>query len=161
MLNAARDLRTQADTVEGALNARIASMEEIRMKLENDLHDCLRRLADTEILIDNLTGGLQNLDNCMKVAQTRLANRNQRPNVENCRDRVQYGLLDEVATIQDGMTAMLAQIANAENTKIQLMQNRGELERDIMLKRKAIMLDRDRCLELRSHYPSSTALSGF
>lgn len=39
LTNAARDLRAQADAVERAMNARIACMEEIRVKLENDLND--------------------------------------------------------------------------------------------------------------------------
>lgn len=97
----------------------------------------------------------------MKVAQTRLDNRNQRPHVENCRDTAQMGLFAEVKTIQDGVTAMLGQIKEAEDTKTKLMSTRGELEREIMLKRRSIMLDRDRCMLLRSHFPSSSALSGY
>lgn len=37
MLNAARDLRSQADRVELALAKRIACTEEIRIRLENEL----------------------------------------------------------------------------------------------------------------------------
>lgn len=121
---------------------------------------CLRSLAETESLIDRLTRGMQNLDNCMKVAQTRLDNANQRQHVENCRDRALLGLLDEVKVIQDGVSAMLAQIQAAEDAKTALMRARGELEREIMLKRRSIMLDRDRGMLLRSHFPSASALSG-
>lgn len=39
LLTAARDLRTQADRVESALNARIACMDEVRVRLERDLND--------------------------------------------------------------------------------------------------------------------------
>lgn len=161
LINAARDLRTQADTVECALTSRVAESDEIRTKLENDLQECLNRLAEVEKLIDRLTSGMENLDNSMKVAQTRLDNRNQRPQVENCRDAVQYGLVDEVKIVQDGVTAMLSTIQQAENQKNNLMSMRGELEREIMLKRKSIAIDRDRCLLLRSHFPSASALSGF
>lgn len=104
---------------------------------------------------------MQNLDNCMKVAQTRLDNRNQRPHVENCRDAVQVGLVEEVKTVQEGASAMLSAINQAGDTKNGLMRTRGELEREIMLKRRSIMLDRDRCLLLRSHFPSASALSGY
>lgn len=97
----------------------------------------------------------------MKVAQTRLDNRNQyRPHVENCRDQAQFALVEEVKTVQDGITAMMASIQEAENAKQDLMQTRHDLEREIMLKRRSIMIDRDRCLYLRSHFPSTTALSG-
>lgn len=120
----------------------------------------MRHLADTELLIERLTTGLRNLDSGMKVAQTRLDNANRRPHVENCRDRAQLGLLDEVKVIQDSVSAMIAQIEAAEEAKQRLMRSRSELEREIMLKRRTIGLDRDRCMLLRSHFPSATALSG-
>lgn len=97
----------------------------------------------------------------MKVAQTRIDNRSFRPNVENCRDSVQQNLIDEVSTIQSGVTAMLAELDEAENVKNQLMQTRSTLEREIMLKKRTLWLDRERCMLLRSHYPSASALSGF
>lgn len=118
-------------------------------------------MAETEQLIDRLTRGMQNLDNCMKVAQTRLDYRNKKPRVENCRDSAQLGLFEEVNVIQNGVTAMLGQIRQAEDNKIRLMNTRAELEREIMLKRRSIMLDRDRCMLLRSHFPSASALSGY
>ncbi len=37
----------------------------------------------------------------MMVAQTRLENRTHRPNVELCRDKPQYGLVDEVGQITE------------------------------------------------------------
>lgn len=111
-------------------------------------------------MIDHLSRGMQNLDSGMKVAQTRLDNCNLRQHVENCRDKAQLGLMAEVKVIQDGVSAMCAQIETAEAAKVRLMQTRGELEREIMLKRRTIMLDRDRCMLLRSHFPSAQALSG-
>lgn len=183
LLNAARDLRTQADIVERALQDRVTAEDEIREKLENDLTDVsihivfvwnenavllyhitfqiLRRLAETEKLIESLTDGRKSLDNCMKTAQTRLDNRNQyRYNVENCRDRSQVALVEEVKTVQDGITAMSVSIQEAENTKRHLIDTRNDLEREIMLKRRSIMIDRERCLFLRTHFPPTTSLSG-
>lgn len=97
----------------------------------------------------------------MKVAQTRMDNRSFRPNVENCRDSSQQNLIDEVATIQSSVTAMQQKLDDAENVKNELMQARSTLEREIMLKRRTLWLDRERCMLLRSHYPSASALSGF
>lgn len=97
----------------------------------------------------------------MKTAHTRLDNRNQyRYNVENCRDRSHVALVDEVKTVQDGITAMSASIQEAENAKRHLMDTRNDLEREIMLKRRSIMIDRERCLLLRTHFPPTAALSG-
>lgn len=180
LLNAARDLRTKADNVVRAFNRRIATMDDARIKLEMELTEvnlhmrsgrfslilpdcfqCLKRLAETERLIESLVVNLQNLDTPMKVAQTRLDNRNHRLAVENCRDRAHVGLIDEVKCIEDGVRHMTEAVQEAEQTKASLLNTRGLLEREIMLKRRTIQLDKERCLLIRSHFPSATALSGY
>lgn len=118
-------------------------------------------MADTERLIESLTTNLQNLDTPMKVAQTRLDNRNHRLAVENCRDRAHVGLIDEVKCIGDGVRHMTVALQEAEQTKSSLLNTRGLMEREIMLKRRTIQLDKERCLLIRSHFPSATALSGY
>lgn len=122
---------------------------------------CLKRLADTELLIENLTESMQNMDTPMKVAQTRLDNRNRRLNVENCRDRAHVGLVEEVRSIEEATLALSVSIKEAEDTKHALIQTRVLLERELLLKRRTLQLDRERCLFFRSHYPSATALSGY
>lgn len=97
----------------------------------------------------------------MKVAQTRLDNRNRRLNVENCRDRAHVGLIEEVRCVEEATLSLSISIKEAEDTKNALIQTRVLLERELMLKRRALQLDRDRCLFFRSHYPSATALSGY
>lgn len=160
LINAARDLRSQADVVEKALHARISCMEETRVRLENELRTILQNIADTEKTIDKLTIGISNMDYPMKVAQTRLDNRNHRQHVENCRDDAQSGLISEVKSIQDGVSALLENLKHAENVKRDLLDTRGKLEQEIIHKRRSIMIDRERCQLLRSHFPSATALTG-
>lgn len=101
------------------------------------------------------------MDYAMMVVQTRLDNRNQRPRVENCRDQPQNLLIAEVKSLEVGSSAMNAQLKQEEDVKQELVNRRNELEREIMLKRRTIAIDRDRCQLLRSHFPSSTALSGY
>lgn len=197
LMNAARDLRTKADNVERAFSKRITCMDEIRIKLENELVDvnwikfirykqfqiriwiifttfhfmehgncpmvgqCLRRLAETEKLIDGLTRGMINLDTAMKVAHSRLDNRNRRLHVENCRDISHIGLCGEVGEVQDRTANMLTAINQAEEVKTSLVNTRGLLEREIALKKRTIAIDKERCMLLRAHFPSATALSGF
>lgn len=97
----------------------------------------------------------------MKVVQTRLDNRNQRPRVENCRDQSQALLIGEVRSVEEGLSAMNAQLKQEEEVKNDLMIRRSELEKEIMMKRRTIAIDRDRCQLLRTHFPSATALSGY
>lgn len=101
------------------------------------------------------------MDTPMKVAQTRLDNRNRRLNVENCRDRAHIGLVEEVRSTEEATLALSISIKEAEDTKIALSQTRVLLERELLLKRRTLQLDRERCLFYRSHYPSANALSGY
>lgn len=97
----------------------------------------------------------------MKVAQTRLANRLQRRNVESCRDTPQFALVEEVRMLNERTSAMLAELKQAEQTQSGLVKARGDLEREIIVKRKTLYIDRDRGQRMRSFYPSAVALSGF
>lgn len=97
----------------------------------------------------------------MKVAQTRLENRKYRSNIDNCRDHAQVGLVTEVQKIEEGVHSMTETIGEAKQTKGSLLHTRGLIERELMLKRRTIQLDKERCLMLRNHYPSTAALSGY
>lgn len=51
-MNAARDLRTQADAVEKALQDRVTETDEIREKLENDLSHVRSSLhCDRDVMV--------------------------------------------------------------------------------------------------------------
>ena len=50
----------------------------------------------------------------MMVVQTRLENRTNRPNVELCRDRPQYGMVEEVAQITDSIQILKEKLEIAE-----------------------------------------------
>ncbi|KAJ8939757.1 hypothetical protein NQ318_004171 [Aromia moschata] len=158
--NAARDLRTQADKVELALAKRIACTEEVTSKLENELKQVLQRLADVEDLIRDLRAAIRRMDNPMKKAQTRLDSRLLRPRVENCRDAPHFGLIEEVKSIAENIAALQAQLNQAELSQTNLMKARSTLEREIMMKRKTLEIDRDRTKRIRSYYPSAAALQG-
>ncbi|XP_017023853.1 tektin-4 [Drosophila kikkawai] len=160
MMNGARDIRTQADVVEKALTARINCTQEAVQRFENDLKNILQSLADVENRITQMKRRISDFDASMKVAQTRMDNRGYRPNVENCRDVAQQELIDGVHTIQSSVSALLHELDESEQVKADLVSSRARLEREIMLKRRSLFIDRDRCMELRSHYPSANTLSG-
>ncbi|KAH8352207.1 hypothetical protein KR084_002678 [Drosophila pseudotakahashii] len=160
MMNAARDIRTQADVVEKALTSRINCTQEAVQRFENDLKQILQGLADVENRIEQMKRRIASFDASMKVAQTRMDNRSYRPNVENCRDLAQQELIDGVHTIQSSVSALLHELEEAERVKTDMVSSRARLEREIMLKRRSLFIDRERCMLMRSHYPSANTLSG-
>ena len=85
----------------------------------------------------------------MKVSQTRLENRIFRPNVELCRDRVQYRLLEEVFEISTNIERLHEKLADAEASLKGLIRKQLSLEEDIEVKANSLFIDRDQCMELR------------
>lgn len=160
LINAARDLRSQADRVEEALAKRVACLEELRIKLEQELKKVLEQLVNTEKVIERLQEAIRNMDFPMKVAQTRLDNKLTRPRVENCREISTLALIDEVKKIAESVAALSAELKQAEDCKTKLLETRGAIERELMIKLKNLWIDKERIQFLRSHYPSATALSG-
>lgn len=72
-----------------------------------------------------------------------------------------FRLVDEVRSISESVSALKAQLQQAEDSLCGLLKARGDLEREIIVKRKTLQIDRDRCQEIRSHYPSTVALTGY
>ncbi|XP_046414254.1 tektin-4 [Neodiprion fabricii] len=159
-VNSVRDLRTQADRVDAALAQKVSITQQCCERLEKELLRCLYEISQVEDSIQNLKDSTKNLDNTLKVAQSRLDNRLLRRNVESCRDVPQFGLIEEVKTLGENITMMKGQIERAEQSQMGLVKARGNLEREIIVKRKSLYIDRDRGQLLRSFYPSAVALSG-
>ncbi|CAH4029674.1 tektin-4-like [Pieris brassicae] len=162
LVNGGRKLRTQADKTDISIAETVAITQELCTKLEETLLSTLQRLADTECLIDSLHDSIRKMDAAMKLAQTRLDNRNNwRPHGENVRDQPHLGLIDEVKKIHETVTSLLGQLRNAERVRRDLMNKRIVLEREIASKRKTLNIDRDRIGIIRSHYPSASELAGY
>ncbi|XP_048512381.1 tektin-4-like [Athalia rosae] len=159
-VNSVRDLRTQADRVDAALAQKVSVTQQCCERLEKELLRCLYEISNVEETIKNLRSSTRNLDNTLKVAQSRLDNRLLRRNVESCRDIPQFGLIEEVKTLGQNVTMMMGQIERAEESQKGLVKARGNLEREIIVKRKSLYVDRERGQLLRSFYPSAVALSG-
>lgn len=162
LVNGGRKLRNQADRTDMALAETVAITQELCTKLETTLLDTLQRTADMETLIDDLHNSIRKMDAAMKLAQTRLDNRNNwRPHGESVRDQPHLGLIEEVKKIHETVTSLYGQLRNAQRVRGDLMNKRITLERDIASKRKTLNIDRDRCGMVRSHYPSASELAGY
>ncbi|PIO27642.1 hypothetical protein AB205_0086430 [Aquarana catesbeiana] len=84
------DLRSQCDNVNSAFAKRCEEVEDAKRKMEDHLKKTLKEIGDQENNIAALKQAIQDKEAPMKVAQTRLYQRSYRPNVELCRDPVQF-----------------------------------------------------------------------
>ncbi|XP_044727388.1 tektin-4-like [Chrysoperla carnea] len=155
LTNAARDLRSQADRVENALQQKINAVSELLDTLEEQLRQVLKSISDMEIKANETDDLIRRLDSTMKVAQTRLDNRELRMGVENCRDPSQYGLINEVKRLGETVTSLRKNFEATDSSIQALVEQRGELERNIMFLRKTLLIDRDRIGKIRLNYPST------
>ncbi|XP_067210904.1 tektin-4 isoform X1 [Linepithema humile] len=160
-VNSIKDLRNQATHVDIALAENVKLTQDCLRQLETELLRCLDELASTEKLIQELRVSTKGLNNAMKLAQTRLDNRMNRCNVESCRDTPQFALIEEVKSLEERTSTILAELKHAEESQAELVKARGNLEHEIMVKRKTLYIDKDRGQLLRSFFPSATTLSGF
>ncbi|XP_060807815.1 tektin-3-like [Amyelois transitella] len=161
LINSARDLRSQDVKVNEALTKRIARTEQVKTDLENQLRLTLNKIVETENLLETLHDEMMKVSQRIQVAQTRLNTKNIRPNVENCREGSLIGLLDEVRDLNDSMSLLQKRSLETEKLRADLIHERSLLENEIMVKKKTIYLDNERCLFLRSHFQSAEKLCGF
>lgn len=159
--NTSQDLREQADHVQQALTNRVAESEEATRKLETNLKKTVDEIASVETLIRNLKDAIWDKDAPNKVAQTRLTNRHQRPNIELCRDEPAHRLVEEVTEIEMTVRQLEAKLEESEQRQRELQTTRLALEKEITVKKNSISIDRDRCLRERSCFPATNHLSGY
>lgn len=161
LINTARDLRSQDIKVNKALTERIALTEQVKTELENQLKVTLEKIVETENILETLHEEMLKVSQRIQVAQTRLNVKSCRPNVENCREGSLVGLIEEVKDLNDSMSLLQKRSLETEKLRAELMHERSLLENEIIVKKKSLFLDNERCLFLRSHYQSAEKLCGF
>ena len=106
-------------------------------------------IGEMETNIDKLKQAISEKQAPMKVSQTRSDHRTQRPNIELCRDPVQYRLISEMNEISVNVARLQELLADAEISLKGLVRNQLALEEDIEIKKKTLHIDHDVCVELR------------
>ncbi|CAB3240497.1 unnamed protein product [Arctia plantaginis] len=161
LINTSRDLRSQDIKVNKTLSERIARTEEVKTDLENQLKLTLQKIVETENILETLHEEMLKVSQRIQVAQTRLNTKNCRPNVENCREGSLIALIEEVRDLNDSMSLLQKRSLETEKLRAELIHERSILENEIIVKKKTLFLDNQRCLFLRSHYQSAEKMCGF
>ncbi|XP_076845575.1 tektin-4 [Brachyhypopomus gauderio] len=157
----AEDLRAQCAMVEEAFSRRTQDLNQARNQLELQLTQVLEEIGAQERNICSLQQAVYDKEAPLRVAQSRLYCRAQRPNMEHCRDQPQISLLDEVEQISGSVQALQGQLAEARASLAQLEDSRLLLQKDIGCKTHSLLIDREKCMRHRTHYPNVLTLSGY
>ncbi|XP_061065383.1 tektin-4 [Eubalaena glacialis] len=155
------DLRLQCDAVNLAFGRRCEELEDARHKLEHHLRKTLQEIMDQEHNVAALKQAIRDKEAPLKVAQTRLYQRSHRPNVELCRDAVQFRLVSEVEELNLSLVALREKLLEAEQSLRNLEDTRMSLEKDIAVKTNSLFIDRQKCMAHRTRYPTVLQLAGY
>ncbi|KAI5632263.1 tektin family domain-containing protein [Phthorimaea operculella] len=161
LINTARDLRSQDIKVNKALSERIARTEQVKVDLEKQLTVILTKISETENTLITLHEEMLKVSQRIQVAQTRLNTKSRRPDYENCREGSLQSLIDEVRDLNNCMSLLQKRSLETEKVRADLIHERAMLENEIIVKKKTLHIDNERCLFLRSHYQSAEKMSGY
>lgn len=158
---AAQELRHQADVVELAYARRIHELDDTFFRLKQHLDLVIQNIVEAEKTINDLRRAILEKEAPLKKAQTRLHMRNQRPNVELCRDPAHYGLIEETRQLAATVQALQEQLSRAEASLSNLLETRRDLEREIAIKENSLSIDKIRCTPVRQRFPPRHKLLGY
>lgn len=143
------DMQAQCREVNLAFKKRIEETRDTKGKLENHLAKVLEDMKVMEENISKLEKAIQDKAEPMQLSQTRLHHRTDRPNVELCRDPVQYKLVEEVAEIQGSIEALQDRLDKANSSLKGLVRRQLDLEEDIDIKSNTLFIDDVQCMGMR------------
>ena len=152
-----------------ALQQRIAETISAHTNLKSHLSRTMQEIFDQEKHMDHLSASIRSMGPPLKVAQTRLALRTSRPEIEACRDAPHHRLagssldnfrpssfsrlVGEVGEIQESIGLLNDKMREAQTVHQDLLRNKSRLEHDIAVKSNSLSIDRQRCLAQRKNLP--------
>lgn len=146
-------LTNEWNAVNTALADRVAEYTATRNGIQAHLSKVLQEVMDMEKNIALIKMCIEEKEAPLQVAQTRLATRTHRPNIEACRDPVQHRLVEEVYEINESLEQLRAKLREAENALQHLLRTKMALERDLGVKNTSLFIDRESCLGMRKNFP--------
>jgi tektin-1 len=145
----ANDMNKQRETVDIAFTRRIAETRDAKDKLEDHLKKVQQQITEVEDNIDRLEWAIAEKDPPSRLAYTRLEHRSNRPNMELCRDSVQYRLVEEVQTIGRSVQQLRECLAKSHDSLKALLRRKLDLEEDIDIKNNTLFIDETECMGMR------------
>jgi len=143
------DLIAQNNKVDAALRIRINEMETAKNELTFNRREMLLEIGHAEREIENINNAIKFQVKPMQVAQTRYANREQRPNIELCHDHVEQGIKNQIHTLSADISNLEFNLERVHERRKELRLTLSRIEDDLSSKMLSLELD-NMCLQMRS-----------
>jgi tektin-1 len=143
------DMRKQKECADVALLKRIAETRDAKEKLEAHLAKVKVQIVEMDDSVDRLLAAIAEKEDPLALAHTRLEHRAHRPNVELCRDNVQYRLVEEVTIIGQSLSKLQETLAAVRASIKGLLRRQIEIEEDLAVKANTLYIDEAQCMGMR------------
>jgi len=143
------DLKAQNNAVDQALRVRINEMEVAKNELTFNQDETLLEIKHAEREIKKLKQTIHDQCKPTQIAQTQMAKRGLRPNIELCHDHVEHGLKNQLQTLYVDTQALEFELKKINENRTQLRQILSRVQDDLAAKSLAYRLDKQ-CQQLRA-----------
>lgn len=137
----ANDITKQIELTDRSFTRRIWESKDAKTKLENQVKDVTKLIDDLEENVKNTEKAILDKENYLKLANTRLDIRTNRPQIELVRDPAQYKLVQEVQEIEDSVRRLQDRLNDSHHKLKELDRNKLVLMKDIDTKTNSICVD--------------------
>lgn len=137
----ANDITKQNELTDRSFTRRIWEEKDAKIKLENQVKDVTTLIDNLEENIKNVEKAMLDKENYLKLANSRLDIRTNRPQIELVRDPAQYKLIQEVQEIEDSVRKLQDRLNDSHKKLKELDRNKLVLMKDIETKTNTICID--------------------
>lgn len=148
LMQSDNDLEAQKTATEYAYRRRVHEMNQAKTELQWQQNQTAAEIQAMETDIRELEMAIRDKRNPLKLAHTRLENRTARPNIELCRDQVQYKLTDEVKQLEATLLALQEKLDSSKHNLNGLQNELSTINADLAVKTNSLKLD-NMCLDAR------------
>ncbi|CAM4963006.1 unnamed protein product [Rotaria socialis] len=143
------DMWSQWNHANISLENRVQEEQAAKNKIEVHLEKILQEICDVKQSIKFLKKTIADQEAFLQVAQTRLATRTRRPNIEACRDPAMHRLIQEVYGLHAAIADLLSKLRQEENAVQHLLRSKSSLEQDLTIKKNSLFIDSEKVLGIR------------
>lgn len=137
----ANDITKQIELTDRSFTRRIWEEKDAKVKLEDQVKDVTTLIDNLEENVKNVEKAMLDKENYLKLANTRLDIRTNRPQIELVRDPAQYKLIQEVQEIEDSVRKLQDRLNDSHRKLKELDRNKLVLMKDIETKTNTICID--------------------
>jgi len=140
LMQANNDIEAQKTATEYAFRRRIHETQRAKDELMWQQGQEMREIKDMEKQIRDLEMAVRLKKNILKVAQTRLENRTDHPNVELCIDEIYYGLVNEIKQLEASVNALQNKLTDSKHQLNSLQSQLAMINSDLTTKHNALTI---------------------